>query len=91
MIMTRHKKSTGRGIRKRTTGRPRARHTSGRNGTLNVPHPTPKMKDYLARPSTSLHSSPTNVIRALWLRRRRYVFEKLPNILLVMKSHLMMK
>jgi hypothetical protein len=43
--MTRHKKSMGREKRKRTTGRPRARCTSRRNGTLTVPHPTPKMKD----------------------------------------------
>ena len=44
-IMTRHKRSVGRGQRRKTTGRPRARRTSGRNGTPTVPHPTLKMKD----------------------------------------------
>jgi hypothetical protein len=44
-IMTRHKRSVGRGKRIKTTGMPRATRTSGRNGTLTVPHPTPKMKD----------------------------------------------
>jgi hypothetical protein len=45
MIMIRHKKSMGRGKRKRATERPRARHTSGRNETPTIPHRTPKMKD----------------------------------------------
>ena len=49
-----------------------------RNGTPTVLHPTPTMKDWLPRPSTNLCSSPTNAIRALWLRRRRYVFGTLP-------------
>jgi hypothetical protein len=31
--------------RRRTTGRPRARHTSGRNETPTAPPPTLKMKD----------------------------------------------
>jgi hypothetical protein len=34
-----------RGIRRRTTGRPRARRTSGRNGTPTAPPPTLRMKD----------------------------------------------
>jgi hypothetical protein len=49
-----------------------------RNGTPTVLHSTPTMKDWLPRPSTNLCSSPTNAIRALWLRRRRYVFGTLP-------------
>jgi hypothetical protein len=44
-IMTKHKRSMGRGKRRKTSGRPKARRTSGRNGTPTVPHPTPKMKD----------------------------------------------
>jgi hypothetical protein len=35
----------GKREKKRTTGRPRARHTSGRNGTLTAPPPTLRMKD----------------------------------------------
>jgi SMC interacting uncharacterized protein involved in chromosome segregation len=49
-----------------------------RNGILTALHLTPTMKDWLPRPSTSLRSSPTNAILALWTRRRRYVFEKPP-------------
>jgi hypothetical protein len=43
--MTRHKKSMGKERRRRTTGRPRARHTSERNGTPTAPPPTLRMKD----------------------------------------------
>jgi hypothetical protein len=45
MIMTRDKKSTGRGRRRRTIGRPKVRRTSGRNGTPIAPPPTLRMKD----------------------------------------------
>jgi hypothetical protein len=82
----------GKKEKRRTIGRRRARRILERNGTPTVLHPTPTMKDWLPWPSTNLRSSPTNVICALWLRRRRYVFGTLPSILLlVMKSHLMMK
>jgi hypothetical protein len=92
MKITRHKKSMGRRRRRRTTGRRRAKRTLERNEILTALHPTPTMKDLLPLPSTNLRSSPTNAIHALWLRRRRYVFGTLPSILLlVMKSHLMMK
>jgi hypothetical protein len=92
MIMTRNKKSMGRKRRRRITGRQRARHILERNGILAALHPTPTMKGWLPQPSTNLRSSPTNTILALWLRRRRYVFGTLQSILLlVMKSHLMMK
>jgi hypothetical protein len=64
-IMTRHKRSMEKGKIRKTTGRPKARHTLGRNGTPTVPDPTLKVKDYLPRPSTNLRSSPTNAIRAL--------------------------
>jgi hypothetical protein len=64
----------------------------GKNGTRTALLPTPTTKDSLPRPSTSLLSSPTNAIHVLWPRRKRYVFGTLPSILLlVMKSHLMMK
>jgi hypothetical protein len=44
------------------------------------------------RPSTSLRSSPTNIIHVLWQRRRRYVFETPQStLLLVMKILPMMK
>jgi hypothetical protein len=63
-----------------------------RNGTLIAPHPTPTMKDWLPRPSTSLRSSPTNATLASWPRRRRYVFEiLLSTLLLVMRNPPMMK
>jgi hypothetical protein len=63
-----------------------------RYGVLTALHPTPTMKDWLPRPSTNLRSSPTNVVLALWPGRRRYLFGTLPSILLlVMKSHLMVK
>jgi hypothetical protein len=35
----------GQREKKKTTGRPKARRTSGRNGTPTVPHPPLKMKD----------------------------------------------
>jgi hypothetical protein len=92
MTMTRHKKDMGRRRRRRITGRRRARCILEKNGTLTFLHPTPTMKDWLPRPSTSLHSSPTNVIHVLWLRIRRYVFETLlSTLLLVMRNLLMMK
>jgi hypothetical protein len=67
MKMTRHKKDMGR-RRRRITGRRRARRILEKNGILTALHPAPTMKDWLPRPSTSLHSSPTNVIHVLWLR-----------------------
>jgi hypothetical protein len=69
--------------KRRTIGRRRARRTLERNGTPTVTHPTPTMKDWPPWPSTNLRSSPTNAIHALWLRKRRYVFGTLPNILLL--------
>jgi hypothetical protein len=92
MTMTRHKKDMGRRRRRRITGRRRVRRILEKNEILTALHPTPTMKDWLPRPSTSLHSSPTNVIHVLWLRRRRYVFEiLLSTLLLVMRNLLMMK
>jgi hypothetical protein len=92
MKMTRHKKYMGRRRRRRITGRQRARRILERNGILTAPHPTPTMKDWQPRPSTSLHSSPTNVIHILWLRRRRYIFKiLLSTLLLVMRNLLIMK
>jgi hypothetical protein len=76
--MTRDKKSTGRGRRRRTTRRRRARHTLERNGILTALHPTSTMKDWLPQPSTNLRSSQKNAILALWLRRR-YAFEIPPS------------
>jgi hypothetical protein len=91
MKMTRHKKDMGR-RRRRITGRRMARRILERNGILTALHPTPTMKDWLPRPSSSLHSFPMNVIHVLWLRRRRYVFEiLLSTLLLVMRNLLMMK
>jgi hypothetical protein len=86
MIRTRDKKRAGRGKRKRTTGRRRARHTLERSGILTALHLTPTMKDWLPRPSTSLHSSQMNATLALWPRRRRYVFEIPLSTLLVMSN-----
>jgi hypothetical protein len=92
MIVTRDKKRAERRRKRRATGRQRARRTLERNGTRTALLLTPTMKDSLPRPSTSLLSSPTNAIHVLWPRRKRYVFRTLPSILLlVMKSHLMMK
>jgi hypothetical protein len=92
MIVTRDKKRMGRRRKRRTTRMQRARHTLERNGTRTAPLPTPTTKDSLLRPSTNPPSSPTNAIHVLWPRRKRYVFGTLPSILLlVMKSHLMMK
>jgi hypothetical protein len=86
------KKSTGRRRKRKTTRRQRVRHTLERSRILTAPHLTPTIKDWLPRPSKSLHSSPTNAILALWLRRRRYIFGTLPSTLpLVMKILLMMK
>jgi hypothetical protein len=75
MKMTRNKKRNGRRRKRRTTGRRRAWRTLARNGTLNVLHPTPTMKDKSPPPSTNPPSFPTNIARASWLRRRRYVHE----------------
>jgi hypothetical protein len=92
MMMTRHKRRKGRKRKRRTIGWRRPRRTLERNGTPIVLHPTPTMKDWLPHPSTSLLSSPTNDTRASWLRRKRYVFEILLNILLLaMKNLLMMR
>jgi hypothetical protein len=64
----------------------------GRNGILTALYLAPTMKVWLPRPSTSLHSSPTNAILALWLRRRWYAFEIPPStLLLVMRNPPMMK
>jgi hypothetical protein len=91
-IMTRDKKSTGRRRKRKTIRRRRARHTLEKSGILTAPHLTPMMKDWLPRPSTNLHSSPTNAILALWLRIKRYVFGTLPSTLpLVIKILPMMK
>jgi hypothetical protein len=80
MKMTKDKKDMGRRRRRRITGRRRARRILEKNGTLTALHPTPTMKDGLPRPSTSLRSFPMNAILALWLRRRRYIFE-IPQVL----------
>ena len=45
MIMTRDKKKAGRGRKRKTTGRQRARRTLERNGIQTAPLPTPMMKD----------------------------------------------
>jgi hypothetical protein len=45
MIMTRDKKKAGRGRKRKTTGRQRARRTLERNGIWTSPLPTPMMKD----------------------------------------------
>jgi hypothetical protein len=92
MKMTRHKKDMGRRRRRKVIGRRKARLILEKNGILIAHHPTPTMRDWLPRPSISIHSSPTNAIPALWLRRKRYVFGTLPSTLpLVMKNPLMMK
>jgi hypothetical protein len=92
MIMIRNKKAMGRKKRRRITRRRRVRRILERNGTLTALHPTPTMKDWLPQPLTNLHSSPTNAILALWLRKRRYTYEIPPStLLLAMRNHLMMK
>jgi hypothetical protein len=92
MIMTRNKKSTGRGRRRRSTKRRRARRTLEKNGIQTAPLPTPTMKDLLPRPSTNPHSSPTKAIHVSWPRRKSYVFGTHPSTLhLVMKNPPMMK
>jgi hypothetical protein len=42
-----------------------------KNGIQTALHPTPTMKDWQPRPSTSLCSSPTNATLASWPRKRR--------------------
>jgi hypothetical protein len=92
MIMTRNKKSIGRGRRRRSTKRRSARRTLEKNGIQTVPLPTPTTKDLLSRPSTNPHSFPTKAIHVLWPRRKRYVFGTQPSTLhLVMKNPPMMK
>jgi hypothetical protein len=84
MKITRDKKRNGIRPKIRTTRRQRVRRTLAKNGTL-------MMKDYLPPPSTSPPSSPTNITRASWLRRRRYVHEiPLSTLLLVMRILMMM-
>jgi hypothetical protein len=75
MIMTRHKKIKGRRRGRKTTERPKARHTSARNGTPTVLHPTLTMNDLLPLPSTTPLSSLTSITHASWLRRIRYEHE----------------
>jgi hypothetical protein len=90
MIVTRNRGTRGR--RRRHTKRLRARHTLERSGTRIVRHPTPTMKDSPPPPSTSHPSSPTSVTHVSWRRRRRYVLETMPlMILLVMMSPVMKK
>jgi hypothetical protein len=92
MIVTRDKKRAGRKRKIRATGRQRVRRTLERNGHRTAPLPTPMTKDSLPRPSTSLLSSPMNVIHVLWLRKRRYMFEiPLSTLLLAMMILPMMK
>ena len=91
MIVTR-KRRVESGKRRRTTGRQRARRTLERSGTVTAPHLTPTMRDWSPQPSTSLRFSRMNAILALWLRRRRYVFDIPPStLLLAMRNLLMMK
>jgi hypothetical protein len=71
MKMTRGKKDMGRRKRIKAIGRRKARLILAKNGILTALHPTPTMKDWQPRPSTSLRSSPTNTILVSWLRRRK--------------------
>jgi hypothetical protein len=92
MKMTRDKKDMGRRRRRKAIGRRKARLILEKNGIPTAPHLTPTMRDWRPRPSTSLISSPTNVIHVLWLRKRRYMFEiPLSTLLLVMMILPMMK
>jgi hypothetical protein len=65
-----------------------ARHTWGGNGTPTRAPPTPPPTRMLPiSPSTRAFSSPTSAINSSWLRtekRRRYILEIPPNILLPM-------
>jgi hypothetical protein len=65
------KKDMGRRRRRKATGRRKARLTLAKNGIRTALHPTPTMKDWQPRPSTNLHSSPTNATPASWPRKRR--------------------
>jgi hypothetical protein len=69
--VTRNKESSGRKRRKRAIGRPRARHTSGRNGTRTAHLLIPTMKDSLPRPSTSHLSSPNERHTCLMAKERK--------------------
>jgi hypothetical protein len=65
------KKDMGRRRRRKAIGRRKARLILAKNGIWTALHPTPTMKDWQPRPSTSLRSSPTNATLASWPRRRR--------------------
>jgi hypothetical protein len=64
-----------------------ARRTWGRNGTPMRAPPTPPTRTLPTSPSTRAFSSPTSATNSSWLRtekRRRYILEIPPNILLPM-------
>jgi hypothetical protein len=63
--------NSGKMEKKKRSGRQRARRTLERNGTRTALLPTPRTKDSLHRPSTTLLSSPTNATLVSWPRRRR--------------------
>jgi hypothetical protein len=65
------KKDMGRRRRRKAIGRRKARLTLAKNGIQTALHPTPTMKDWQPRPSTSPLSSPTNDTLASWPRKRR--------------------
>jgi hypothetical protein len=91
MKMTRTKTRKERRRRRNSIERRRVRHTSAMNGTRTDLHPISTMKDSLPPPSTSPPSSPTSIIHASWLRRRRYVYVTLQStLLLVMRIPMMM-
>jgi hypothetical protein len=71
MKMTRWKKDMGRRRRRKPIGRRKARLTLEKNGIRTALHPTPTMKDWQPRPSTSLRSSTTNATLASWPRIKR--------------------
>jgi hypothetical protein len=71
MKMTRGKKDMERRRRRKAIRRRKARLTLAKNGIQTALHPTPTMKDWQPRPSTSPLSSPTNDTLASWPRKRR--------------------
>jgi hypothetical protein len=80
--------TTRKGRRRRDTRRRVARRMWGGNGTPTRAPPTPPpTRTPLTWSSTRAFSSPTSAINVSWLRtakRRRYILEILPNILLPM-------
>jgi hypothetical protein len=92
MIMTREKKSMGRKRKKKNYMKAKGEAHLGKEWDSDCSSSDSDNEGLVFSAFDKSSFFPTNAILALWLRRRRYVFVTVPSILLlVMKSHLMMK